>query len=235
MSINHSDRRLSSGHRGHIRWWVAFVLPFILMIAACSNSSTTPKASGTVSPTPKGSVTTTTTPDPSAPNITPVSGDYSVYVDPTWGYSFRYPSRWTVYPAIGASPPYNATESNVVVIEPYSVDPDHTMVVLMVRASNTMKAQFAQKVLCSGAKTTTTFQNYPAVNLLSYGGSTTAGYTAIILGKAFIAKGLVFEVILQDSSKGSHATKFIENYSPLFNYVVDTFDIGNGTSEKLSC
>jgi hypothetical protein len=235
MSIYHSDRRLRSGHRGHIRWWVAFVLPFILMIAACSGSSTTPKASSTVSPTPKGSVTTATTPDPNAPAITPIPGDFSVYVDPTWGYSFRYPSNWTVYPAIGASPPNNSTESNVIILEPYSVDPDHTMVLLMVRATNTLKAQFANALFCSGMKTSTTVKEYPAVDLISYGGSTTAGFTAVILGRAFKAKGLAFEIILQDSSKGAHGSKFIKGYTPLFEKIIASFEVGNGTTDNLSC
>lgn len=205
--------------------WLAGIVGIALLAAGCSSAATHPPAT----PTPTATAIPTaaaTTPAGIGPSVTPVSGAYSLYVDPTWGYSFQYPSGWTPYPAQGNE------ESNVVIAAPYNPDPAHSMLNLMVRVTSNFQHAYVQQLLCQ-QPTTTTVAGYPAVDLSTDGGNPTVGYSAVAMSRAFFAKGLAFWIWLQGSDKSSQ--QFIAANNPIFQQVLATFNVGPGGKTTASC
>lgn len=221
--------RVGQGHWS--RRWIMLALPMVLLVAACSSGKSTVKVNPTTGP--GNTVTGTVPPDL---QLTPIPGDYSIYIDPTWGYSFEYPSNWIVTPSAGLG------ESNVAINEPYTtqnISPDHPDVILMVRATADFTRQFVQQWICSPAKTLKV-AGYPATDITTDGGSPTIGYGAPAYGTGFSAKGLAFEIWLQSSAKGAwqdpHAIgHFFAVEHANWVHVLNTFKPGPGATSNGSC
>ncbi len=205
------------------------------LLAGCSSvAKSTPvaKATATVpasNGTPSGIVPTY----PPNLHLTPIPGDYSVYVDPTYGYSVQYPSPWLVQPAVGLN------ESNVTMQEPYTTDPNnpadptHAVTLLLVRATTNYQESFVQKLLCF-SQTDDTAGPYPAVNLNTFGGDPVNGYSAPALGRIFFAKGIAFEIWLQSSSR-IYLDQFFAYITPIFQHILATFNPGPGAKPTATC
>ena len=223
------------------QWGIALILPIVLFTAACGGSTKITKVPTTTTPiatTKVGNSTpVTNSATPVAPAITPIPGVYSIYVDPKYGYSFEYPSDWTPRPSQGVSGPYGNFESDVVVTEPYAPDPTHPAVLLLIRASNDFNADFIQHWVCGTNPSSNTFvASYPAYNGDSYGGYPKDGYEAPKMQRAFSAKGVGFEILLQGSPKASYAiSSFFQIERPNFQHVLDTFTVGNGATPPGAC
>ncbi len=212
-----------------------------LVVAACSGggkATTTAKATATSAPG------TTTPPVPTIPagvQPTPVSGAYSVYVDPTYGYSFQYPATWIVQPAIGSG------ESNVVISEPQPVQtdpnyPTHPLTQLMVRATNDFSLTFVQHLLCNGSPGSgPKVANYATIDLTTYGGDPKNGYTAPAFGLAFFAKdkNLAFELWLQSDAKAGYDHNYINDFfridTPIWQHILPTFAAGSASKVANGC
>jgi hypothetical protein len=227
---------------------VALLMPVILLVGACSSTpkSTAQKPTGTGTSVAVVATATAGKTSVPAPAITPISGDYSVYVDPTWGYTFEYPSAWIVFSSVGKSPDVNGRqdtvqESNVDIKDPSAPDPEHPVIQLMIRATNNADAQFVQKLpvnqyqsMCSAQKTLKV-GDYPAIDLFTRGGDPVTGYTAPALGRAFFAKGLAFEFWLQGSPRITYdISYFIDHNQPILQHVIDTFYAGAGAQPAIS-
>jgi hypothetical protein len=214
------------------RWGVALILPVMLLVAGCSGGTST--KSGNVSPThTPSSGTNTSTSLPAGTSITPVSGDFSVYVDPKWGYSFEYPSSWIVYHSEGNSETSGVYESNVSIMEPYTPDPAHPYTILTVRATNDFNADFAQYWVCTaqGPKDVTV-NGFQAYRIDSGGGDFVNGLNAPRFGRAFSGKNLGFLIILQSSARlPSAVNSFFSVEYNNFNHIISTFQVGPGASQ----
>ena len=234
------------------RWPVAILVPLLLVLAACSAGAKTAATTGTAttaSTTAPGAATTPTTAatsagGPSLSTITPIPGDYSVYVDPTWGYSFEYPSNWVVRPAVGQSPDGNGNtdnvkESNVNISDPTPPDEQHPLVMLIVRGTNNDSAQFVQRWLCGStfdATVSTAAGSFKSVTLTENGGDPVSGYAAPAYGAAFFANGMAFEVWLQSSAKLSQdIAYFFDHQKANFNHILNTFNPGPKVQTLNSC
>jgi hypothetical protein len=211
------------------------LLCLALLLAACSTgnkSTTTAKATTTAStPAAQASPVATT---PAGGQPTPVSGAYSVYVDPTYGYSVQYPSAWIVQPAIGLN------ESNVVISEPQPPQTDptydtHPLTQLLVRATNDYSQTFVQKLMCNADFSATKVAGYPAEVLDTGGGDPVNGYTAPAFGRAFFAKdkNLAIELWLQAGSK--YTAPFFVIEKDHWNQVLASFNPGPGTKLASGC
>jgi hypothetical protein len=222
-------RSQTSQRRGH---WLAALA--IMMLAACNTSTTSLGASH---PTPLASATTTpaaTSQPTNLPAVTPIPGNYSVYVDPTWGYSFEYPSDWIPYPSIGQAD-NGAQESSVSIMQPYTTDTTHPAVYLLVRATNNFQDYFVEDHLCN-QPTTTHVDGFPAVDLFTAGGDPSTYYISPAYGSAFFAKGLAFEIWLQSSAREDYAIKAWLSYAePIYQHVLRTFTVGPGTKTVAGC
>ncbi len=194
----------------------------MLMCASCGNTPTAPSATATA----PGTVGFAATPSPTFPPITPVPGNYSIYIDPTWGYRFQYPATWTVYPQIGNS------ESNVIIAAPYNPSPDQAMLRLEIRVTNDDQHDFVTQYLCH-AKPTTSVNGIPAVDLSSPGGDVTNGLTALVLARGFFTHNLAFLIWLQSSGK-SYAT-FVSDFQPMFMEILASFSPGAGAKTSIPC
>lgn len=207
------------------RGWLWPLLCVVALAAGCASAAPTSVGkSATVASTataPDGGGVSTV-----VSTITPVPGTYSLYIDPTWGYSFQYPSSWTPVPAAGNE------ESNVIITAPYDPSPAHSMLKLLVRVTPNFQHAFVQQLICARSKTTTV-AGYPAVNLDTDGGDPIVGYSAVALSRAFFAKGLAFWIWLQGSDKSS--AEFVKANQPYFNQVLATFNVGNGAKTTASC
>ncbi len=189
----------------------------LLVASACS--ATPKKSTAKIVTTVTPAATATTVSSATAlPTIAPIAATYSVYVDPTWNYSFEYPSTWTVYPATGNN------ESDVVMSAPYQADPIYAMLRLLVRASNDWQHGYVEQYLC-GSSTSTTVAGYQAVILNSSGGDPTTGYESPALGRGFFAKGVAFQIMLLDADKSSG--QFFSALGDVYNHVLATFKVGN--------
>jgi hypothetical protein len=227
------------------RRWPGLTLLIVLLVAACSAGSKTASHSSTPTVPSRATVAPTTaasTPvsNSKGPNITPIPGNYSVYMDPTYGYSFEYPSSWVVYPAIGVAPDTTGTngnvqESDVDIADPSSPDEQHPLIQLIVRATNNDAAQFVQNLMC-GAKPTTTAAGYPAIVLDTGGGDPVNGFTSPAFGRAFFAKGLAFEIWLQSSAKlHDDIVYFFAHQQANYNHILATFNPGPGAKTVNPC
>lgn len=235
--------RTSHSPRLFMRSLWLVMIPLVLLTAACSNGSTSATKSSTPvaaksTPVATTAPATNATPAP-APEVqvTPVSGDYSVYVDPTYGYSFEFPSQWIVYPSIGNAPNYSfnrsssIAESNVIIAEPYTDDYAHPMTYIVAQASDNLGAQFALKEVC-GYRRNTTVASYPATDRSQiWGGdpNSTFGYVAPQYTYVLVAKGIAFRLSLQSSAKRD-IPGFHDIMGPVFKHILDTFNPGNGAS-----
>ncbi len=229
---------------GRIRTILLLFMPFIILTSACNASASNPvSVKGTT-----GASTTTSTPVSNNQNIpisayqsvTPIPGDYSLYVDPNFGYSFQYPTSWIVYPAHFS----NANESDVAFTQQYTSNMEHPLLVFVVRVTNDYHHQFVQKYICSGQYSmNSTFGPYKAVDVttdgstqLFYGGSQTYEYGAVTIGRVFIANGLVFMVWLQASPKSHYnIDMFFKLYTPVYQHMMDSFNVGSGAKPLNSC
>lgn len=219
--------------RWPIGWKTLLALPLITLIAACSTGSTSRVTQNTTPHTPTAPPSATTQPA-TQPTVVPVAGNYSIYVDPTWGYSFEYPATWQVFPSIGVGD-NGAQESSVSVMMPYSADPIHTEVYLIVRVTNNYHAYFVQANIC-GAATSATVDGFPAVVLDTWGGSPSTYYIAPGLGRAFFAKGMAFDIWFQSSARTVDAIAGWMDYArPIFNHVISSFKVGPGTKNVAGC
>lgn len=225
---------------GRLYWkTLFFALPLILTLAACSTGKTNTvavKTTAKATSSPAATVAPTQQPVSPISKITPIAGDYSLYVDQTYGYSFIYPSNWLVYPSTGQTPPSASKESNVAIIPPYTDSEVTPLMTLMVRATNDFSAQYVQQFICSGMTKTATVKGIPAVNMFTRGGDPVNGYSAAILGRVFIDKGIAFQILLEASPKASiHITDFVQQETPVFNTVLDSFNPGNGAATVNPC
>ncbi len=195
-------------------------------------------ALATTGATPSGEVqaaiaqtAATVIPTPTVPaDLTPVPGDFSLYVDPTFGYSFLYPSTWIVQPAI------NGDESDVAISQPYTTDPTHPMVVLLVRATTNYQHSFVQKLLCGADLSAAKVAGFPAAVLDTDGGDPVSGYSAVALGRAFYARGVAFEIWLQGSPRTSDAVAaFLEIEQPIYDRILASFAPGPGAKPDAGC
>lgn len=183
---------------------------------------------------PRVKLVATVVPTPTIPaNLTPVAGNYSVYIDPTYGYSFQYPSTWLVNPGVGAD------ESNVAIQEPvYNLNdpnyPRHPFTTLMVRASNNYQVTFVQHLLC-GYGFNTTVAGMPARTLDTYGGDPVSGYGAPAFGRAFYANGVAYEIWLQSSAKDYHIDEFFQDEAATWNHILATFQPGPKQTVAQGC
>lgn len=214
------------------RWGTLFALSTLLFVAGCSGGSKTSTASAATATPPHSGPTSVPVPTyPPSLHLTPVPGNYSVYVDPTYGYSFQYPANWLVNPGIGAD------ESNVAIQEPvYDLnDPNywrHPFTTLMIRASANYKVTFVQHLLCGygGGAFDTTVAGYPARTLDTYGGemiNNQQAYGAPAYGRVFYAKNVAFEIWLQSSNKiGIQA--FFDDEASNWKQILKTFNPGPG-------
>jgi hypothetical protein len=175
--------------------------------------------------------TPTLAPTPTVPaNLTPVPGDFSLYIDPTFGYSFLYPATWIVQPAI------NGDESDVAISAPYTPDPTHPMVLLIVRATTNYQHSFVQKLLCGADLTATKVGSFPASILDTDGGDPVNGYSAVALGRVFYAKGIAFEIWLQGSPHYADAVAaFEQREQPVYARILASFTPGPGAKSVAGC
>ncbi len=217
------------------RWWMTLALPLALLVASCTSSGASRAATTTSTPTATQGTSTTTPPiTHSLPPVTPVPGNYSIYVDPTWGYSFEYPSDWIVYPAIGTGD-NGAQESSVDILQPYTTDETHPYVHILVRATNNLQDGYVESKYC-GQQTTATVDGFPAVVLDTGGGDPTVGYGAPALGRIFVAKGIAFEIWFESSAKESWAIAgWFQFATPIFKHILATFNPGPGTKTVAQC
>jgi hypothetical protein len=215
------------------RWWVLSAMGAMLFVAACSHGNTsTARTATSTSPTGTGGTPVTVPNNPKNLHITPVPGTYSVYVDPTYGYSVQYPVTWFVTPGIGP------TESNVEFDEPITnvYDPSfptHPVTLFFVRATTYYNESFVEQLLC-GASFDTKVGPYPAVTLDTWGGDPTDGYTAPAFGRAFYAKGKAFEIWLQSSAK-DYISSFFQIEQPLWDHILKTFNPGPQVKPAAQC
>ena len=218
---------------GLSRWWMLLMVIFVAACSAGGKASTTPVAHATATSAPIVAVATT----PPGVHPTPVSGAWSVYVDPTFGYSFQYPSNWTVQPAIGQN------ESDVTLSEPLS-DPNdpnypvHPWTQLLVRATDDFTETFVNHLLCfSTPDTQTKVDGYPTVDLSTDGGDPVNGYTAPAFGLAFFArdKNLATEIWLQSSAKDPEIGLFIDYGRPIWAHVLRSFKVGSASKLVSDC
>ena len=213
----------------------------MLFVAACSGGSHGSTVATTKTTTPGNSPTAAVVPtySPSL-HLTPVSGDYSVYVDPTFGYSFQYPSSWIVEPAPGV------TESDVAIKEPIQnvYDPNyqnHPQTTLIVRATDDFQQSYVEHLLCNTGFDTTV-DGFQAVDLTTYGvvggdinkyGVGAPGY-----GRAFYAHNVAYEIWLQSSAKAEwnvdYISIFFDQEKANWNQVLRTFKAGNGVKAAVN-
>jgi len=216
---------------GMARWWAALAFALALFIAACASSTSVSKIAKTpvvVTPSPTNSSSSTGATIP--PGITPIAGTYSLYVDPTFGYSFEYPTSWIVYPAQGND------ESNVAITEPYIADPNHPYTLIMVRATKNWGHQFVQQIICGQTSSAFTVDGYNAVSLDTRDGSVAIGLSGTIFGRGLFAKGLAFEIILEGSPRESqYIDAFMRIERPTFQHLLDTFNPGPGATTIGTC
>jgi hypothetical protein len=206
-----------------------------VLLAACNTgkaSSPAAKATSTTG-TPVAQLSPVAT-TPAGVQPTPVSGAYSVYVDPTYGYSFQYPSTWIVQAAIGGG------ESNVVISEPQPPQTDptydtHPLTQLLVRATNDYTNSFVQKLMCNADFSATKVAGYPAEVLDTGGGDPVNGYTAPAFGRAFFAKdkNLAIELWLQAGSK--YTAPFFVIEKDHWNQLLASFNPGPGAKPGKGC
>jgi hypothetical protein len=215
-------------HQRKASWLILFAM---LVIAGCSgggNSTAAAPTATTPAGNPGGGPTKPVPTIPPNAHIKPVPADYSVYVDPTYHYSVQYPVTWFVQPGIGQN------ESNVVFSEPVTnpYDPNfyiHPVTQLLVRATNNYQESFVEKILCSGLfPAGPNLGPYQTVNLLTYGGTATAGYGAPAYGIAFFAKGMAFEIWLQSASKIA-IQAFFDAEKDHWDHILATFNVGPGS------
>jgi hypothetical protein len=213
------------------------LLCLVLVVAACSNGGKSSSAAK-ATPTSAASTATVTTPvatTPAGVQPTPVSGAYSLYVDPTYGYSFQYPSTWIVQPAIGNG------ESNVAMSEPQPAQTTpgfdvHPLTQLLVRATNNYSVTFVEHLLCgSSLSNDNKVAGYPTVNLFTGGGDPVNGYTAPAYGFAFFAKdkNLAFELWLQSDAKYTDQFFVVEKQN--WQHLLATFNPGPGAKLVSDC
>jgi hypothetical protein len=207
----------------------------VLFVAACSAGG---KASTTIANATATSVSTVPTvpvaTTPPGVKPIPVSGAYSLYVDPTFGYSFQYPATWIVNPAIGDG------ESNVVINEPQPLQTDpgfdiHPLTKILVRVTNDYSNSFVQHILCNGSLTNDIIvDGYPTVNMFTGGGDPVKGYTAPAYGVAFFAKdkNLAVQLWLQSNAKSTDQFFVVERAN--WKQLISTFNPGPGASKLLS-
>ena len=211
------------------RWGLFFALCSMLFIAACSAGGKGSTAVATTS-TPINSPTSAPVPtySPSL-HLTPVSGDFSVYVDPTFGYSFQYPSSWSVEPAPGTN------ESDVAIKEPIQdvndpSYPNHPQTTLIVRATDDYQQTYVEQLLCNTGFDTTV-DGFQAVDLTTFGivggNINKYGVGAPGYGRAFYAHNLAFEIWLQSSPK-YNIQVFFDQEKTNWDRVLSTFNVGNG-------
>ena len=212
------------------------LLVLVMLTAACSAGGKA--TSVAVQATATNAPTTATTPLATTPpgvQPTPVSGAYSVYVDPTYGYSFQYPSTWIVNPAIGGG------ESNVVINEPQPVQTDptydiHPLTKILVRATNDYSNTFVQHLLCGSSATNDIIvAGYPTVDLFTGGGDPVSGYTSPAYGVAFIAKdkNLAIELWLQSDPRTQTGRFFVAEKAN-WQQLITTFTPGPGAGKLVS-
>ncbi len=222
---------------GRMRTILLLFMPFIILTSACNASTSNPVS---INGTTGASSTSTSTPadNQNIPitayqSVTPIPGDYSLYVDPNYGYSFQYPTPWIVYPAH----PSNSNESDVAFTQQYTANMEHPLLVFVARVTNDYHHQFVQKYICSGQYAmNSTFGPYKAVDITSRGGDPTVGYGGVIIGRVFIAKGLVFMVWLEASPKSDYNIyMFFKIYTPIYQHMMDSFNVGNGAKPLNSC
>ena len=205
------------------QWWWGMMLVLAGCLAGCGG----PSPASTASKTPTAATPTTVLVATSAPStLTPVAGDYSLYADPTWAYTFLYPSNWVVYPQSGNQ------ESNVIISEPYNPSPDHAMVRLLVRVTSNFQHQFVQQYLCN-QPTTTSVAGFDAVDLSTSGGNPDVGYSAMVMGRGFFAKGLAFVIWFQGSQKSYQS--FLDGYKAIFQRIIASFNVGTGGQTAATC
>jgi hypothetical protein len=209
-------------------WFIVCAVPLLLVMAACNSAAQGTKATATATVAP-AQTQAPGTPTAKGPQITPLAGDYSLYVDPTYGYSFEYPTNWLVTPAIGLG------QSNVAINDPSAPDLTHPDVILMVRATNDFSVQYVQSFICTRGKNAT-FAGFPAADLTTPGGDPVNGYTAVAFGDGFIAKGKAFQVWLQGSPKfWNYIQKFYANYKDVWDHFQTTFNPGPDTTPVNNC
>jgi len=206
----------------------------MLFVAACSHGNTSTAHTATSAPpTGTGNSTPVTTPTNSKnPHVTPVPGTYSVYVDPTYGYSVQYPVTWFVTTGI------SSLESNVEFDEPITnvYDPNfptHPVTLFFVRATTNYQESFVEQLLC-GVSFDTHVGPYPAVNIDTGGGDPVNGYSSPAFGRIFFAKGKAFEIWLQSSAKYFIST-FFQIEQPLWDHILATFDPGPQVQPTAQC
>lgn len=164
------------------------------------------------------------------PDLTPIPGDYSVYVDPRFGYSLQYPATWTVTPGTGAH------ESDVAITAPYTDDPTHPATLLIVRATTDYQQTFVQHLLCGQDLSSTQVNGYPAAVLDTDGGDPVSGYSAVAYGRAFYAKGIAFEIWLQGSPRlPADIAAFLQMEQPVFAHILASFQPGPGATPVAQC
>jgi hypothetical protein len=164
------------------------------------------------------------------PDLTPIPGDYSVYVDPLFGYSLQYPATWTVTP--GAS----AHESDIAITAPFTTDPTHPATILIVRATTDYQQTFVQHLLCGQDLSGAQVNGYPAVVLDTNGGDPVDGYSAVAYGRAFFAKGIAFEIWLQGSPRlPEDIAAFLQMEQPVFAHILASFQPGPGATPVAHC
>jgi hypothetical protein len=164
------------------------------------------------------------------PDLTPIPGDYSVYVDPLFGYSFQYPATWTVTPGTSAH------ESDVAITAPYTDDPTHPATLLLVRATTDYQQTFVQHLLCGADLSGAQVDTYPAVVLDTNGGDPVDGYSAVAYGRAFYAKGIAFEIWLQGSPRlPEDIAAFLQMEQPVFAHILASFQPGPGATTVAQC
>ncbi len=209
-------------------WRSLIAIIGVLLLTACSGGSQAVKKSASTTTTPTSSTGTPTTVPVYPTNLTPVSGAYSLYVDPTYGYSFQYPSTWLVQQGIGQG------QSNVAFLEPI-IDPQspdfhiHPFTTLMIRATNDDSQVFVQELLC-GVSLSSQYAvaGFPGANYTTYGSFTIdneQAYGAPAFGVAFFANGMAYEIWLQDSSRFD-IQAFFDYEKPNWDKVISTFKPG---------
>lgn len=249
MAEQSSHRHIRAGQRHTYHWTIALIVPLVVLVAACSGGGKTTAKAVTPTTTTAGTATpaaaTTAAPGQTLPSITPIPGDYSIYVDPTYGYSFEYPAQWIPHPSTGTAPgPYyydgSIQESNVDIADPTYPNEQHPAIQLTVRASNNYSAQFVNHWLCNPDVTESpeTIDGYAGENLSEGGGDPTNGLAAPAWGFIFPipSKGLVVEVWLQSSARTHNDIVYFEQtQKPIFQHVLDTFNPGPGAKQIGSC
>jgi hypothetical protein len=212
----------------------------MLLVAACSRGSTSTARTPTSTTTARTGSTSTPVTGPTVkyPHVTPVAGTYSVYVDPTYGYTVQYPVTWFVTPGI------SSLESNVEFDEPIinvydPTFPDHPVTLFFVRATTNYQESFIEQLLCGVTPDTTVKTadgTYPAVTLDTDGGDPVNGYTAPAFGRIFFARGKAFEIWLQSSAKNPPEVQaFFDTHQDLWKHILATFNPGPQVQPTAQC